>query len=62
MKDLLRTSDLTPEDLDRLLALAGEAKADRSVDPGLLRGRTVVLYSARSCRASPSWPLPTKWY
>lgn len=47
MKDLLRTSDLTPDDLDRLLALASEAKADRSVGRGLLRGRTVVLYFAK---------------
>ncbi len=44
MKDLLRTSDLTPDDLDRLLALAAEAKADRYVGRGLLQGRTVVLY------------------
>jgi ornithine carbamoyltransferase len=47
MKDLLRTSDLTPDDLDRLMALAEEAKADREVGLGLLRGRTVVLYFAK---------------
>jgi ornithine carbamoyltransferase len=46
MKDLLRTADLAPEDLEYLLAFAEELKLDHRIDHKLLRGETVVLYFA----------------
>ncbi len=47
MKDLLRISDLTPEDVEYLLDFAEELKRDRKLDHKLLRGQTVVLHFAR---------------
>jgi ornithine carbamoyltransferase len=47
MKDLLRTSDLTPESLHTLLDLAGEIKQNPLAHHGLLTGKTVVLYFAK---------------
>jgi ornithine carbamoyltransferase len=46
MKDLLRTSDLTPADVQIVLELSKIAKAD-PLCCQLLRGRTVVLYFAK---------------
>ncbi len=44
LKDLLRTADLSPDDLEYLLAFAEELKLDHRIDHKLLRGETVVLY------------------
>lgn len=47
MKDLLRTADLSADDLEYLLGFAEELKLDRKLDHKLLRGETVVLYFAK---------------
>ena len=47
MKDLLRTSDLSPADFSLLLDLAAEFKANPLKAHGLLTGKTVVLYFAK---------------
>ncbi|HYI14630.1 MAG TPA: ornithine carbamoyltransferase [Thermomicrobiales bacterium] len=47
MKDLLKTSDLTIEDMHLLLDLAAEFKANPLGKHGLLTGKTVVLYFAK---------------
>ena len=47
MKDLLRTSDLSPADFTLLLDLAAEFKASPLKAHGLLTGKTVVLYFAK---------------
>jgi ornithine carbamoyltransferase len=47
MKDLLKTADLTAEDLHTLLDLAAEFKANPLKAHGLLTGKTVVLYFAK---------------
>jgi ornithine carbamoyltransferase len=44
MKDLLRTGDLTPDDLSLLLDLSAAFKRDPLGRDGLLRGGSVVLY------------------
>lgn len=44
LRHLLRTSDLTAKDLERLLALAAEFKADPQRARSRLRNETVVLY------------------
>jgi ornithine carbamoyltransferase len=44
MKDLLRTSDLTPDQLHLLLDLAAHFKKNPMAEYGLLTGKTVVLY------------------
>ena len=47
MKDLLRTADLGPDDLEHLLELAAAFKDDRKLHHKTLRGQTVVLYFAK---------------
>lgn len=47
MKDLLRTSDLTPDQLHFLIDLAGHFKQNPMAEYGLLSGKTVVLYFAK---------------
>ncbi|HWC29652.1 MAG TPA: ornithine carbamoyltransferase [Dehalococcoidia bacterium] len=47
MKDLLRTSDLTPNDLNLLLDLAADQKADPHRHSDLLRGDIVAIYFAK---------------
>lgn len=47
MKDLLKTSDLTPDDLHLLLELAESYKTNPMQHYGLLTGKTVVLYFAK---------------
>lgn len=47
MKDLLRTSDLSIDDMHLLLDLASELKANPLKHHGLLTGSTVVLYFAK---------------
>jgi ornithine carbamoyltransferase len=47
VKDLLKTSDLTIEDMQLLLELAAEFKANPMAEYGLLAGKTVVLYFAK---------------
>jgi ornithine carbamoyltransferase len=44
MKDLLRSADLTPGDLELLLDLSDAFKADPGKAADLLRGETVLLY------------------
>jgi ornithine carbamoyltransferase len=44
LKDLLRTSDLTPADLDLLLDLSAEAKAIPHGTSRALHGETVIVY------------------
>jgi ornithine carbamoyltransferase len=47
VKDLLKTSDLTPADMHLLLDLAASYKANPLQHHGLLLGKTVVLYFAK---------------
>ena len=47
IKDFLRVADLTPDDLERLLDLSAEAKADPESRGKALDGDTVVLYFAK---------------
>ena len=47
MKDLLRTSDLTPADFNMLLELSEELKNTPLKHHGFLTGKTVVLYFAK---------------
>ena len=47
VKDLLRTADLTPTDLELLLRLAEDFKADPHRRPRTFRDETVVLYFAK---------------
>ncbi|HUG13442.1 MAG TPA: ornithine carbamoyltransferase [Thermomicrobiales bacterium] len=44
MKDLLQTSDLTPDQFHLLLDLAAQFKKNPMAEYGLLSGKTVVLY------------------
>jgi ornithine carbamoyltransferase len=44
MKDLLRTADLSPADLNLLLDLSDDFKNDQLLHYGALQGSTVVLY------------------
>jgi len=48
MKDLLRTGDLSPADLETLLDLAAAYKEDPLRHHGLLRGGSVVLYFTKA--------------
>ena len=47
IKDFLRVADLTPDDLERLLDLSAEFKADPESRGKPLDGDTVVLYFAK---------------
>jgi ornithine carbamoyltransferase len=47
MKDLLTIADLTRDDLEMLLALAAEFKADPHREPDFLAGEIVALYFSR---------------
>jgi ornithine carbamoyltransferase len=47
MKDLLRTAQLTTGDLETVLGLSQQFVNDPALRPGLLTGRSVVLYFAK---------------